>query len=161
MQLISKRQALAYLREKRAPAAVIRALGEYSEDDANTHNQDRYNERSVFYAPGGTEGGFEIKNPPLIKNVNSFATYPFVIANTSFSILPANQKRSLLLVQNQSGTADLYVNFSSDAGVNNGILLVAGAAVILDTVCPNNSVAVFFDSATNEPGIVIEGAPQS
>jgi hypothetical protein len=160
MQRVTRHQALTYLQQHGAPRAVIQALGNYSEGDSNTFNQPTYNEASVFHAPGGSDGGVQIITPPVTRNVNSFATYPFVIGAAPITILPNNPRRSLLLVQNQSASDDLYVNFSADAGVNVGIMLVAGAGVFFDYVCPNNSVSVYFDSGSNQPGIIIEGAPQ-
>lgn len=164
MQVANTREVINYLRRIDAPLPIRRALGDYGTGDPNTHNQPVYNERDVFYAPGGTSGGVQIVKPPIIQNLNSFALYPFVIGVTGLAvqILPANSKRTLLIVQNQaSSAATLYVNFSADAGTNLGIALTQGAGIILDTVCPNNSVSVFYAGGANQPGVVIEGAPQS
>lgn len=125
-----------------------------------------YTEDEIFQAP---------KGPPLIApapaavNSNSFALYPFSQSTSSgnggsVTILPQNLRRVLLLIQNQSdplGTnATMYVNFNGSAGRNQGIALYAGWGVVFDLVCPSDAVAVFMDSATVQPGIIIEGSPR-
>ena len=168
MQRVTKAQALAYLRQKGAPANVRQALGDYSESDPNTYPQGyEPNEREIFSAvpTGGRiahEGG--MVDVPIVRNTNSFTLYPFSTnetsgSNGSVSILPANQRRTFLLVQNQSAAEDLYFNFGADAGVNLGILLAPGFGCFFDIVCPYNQVNVYFDSSDNEPGVIIEGAP--
>lgn len=158
MRKASHAQIVHYMRGIGAPREIRAGLGDF--DDTP------YTETSVFNSPTGILG--QVLPPELTaqyKNRMSFNLFPFQIDNTqgtngSVSILPANERRTFLLVQNQSTSADLFVNFSGDAGLNMGLLLVPGVGVFFDIVCPYNAVAVYMDSATPEPGIVIEGAPQ-
>lgn len=132
----------------------VRPLGDYSEDE-------------VFLAPKGPP---LVQAPPPPLNSNGFALYPFTSSNTSngngsVGILPQNLRRTLLLIQNQSdplGTnATLYVNFGGGAAAaHQGIALYAGWGVVFDLVCPSDAIAVFFDTATPQPGIIIEGSPR-
>jgi hypothetical protein len=159
---VTRTQAIEYLRRSGAPLPIVRALGDYGDGDPNTHNQDGYNERELFYASNGSAGGVSIVRPEVYQNINSFASYPFVIGASGLSqqIIPMNPRRTLLLVQNLSAAANLYINFSADASASSGILLTFGNGIIFDTVCPNNSISVFYAGGVNEPGIVVEGAPQ-
>lgn len=87
---------------------------------------------------------------------------PNGVGNGSVIILSQNIRRQFLIIQNLSTGADLFVNFGTDAGPNRGLKLGAGEGVFFDQGdkgCPNNSVYVFFNTATLEPGIIMEGAP--
>lgn len=166
MQVATKIQLAQYLRAMNAPAAIRRAIGDYGEGNSSTFPQEYGNDGTAFNAPTAAAlQSREIAAPGMSgPPVQSFATYPFAISVTSgtngaVSIIPSNPRRTLLLIQNQSAAQDLYVNLSGDAGLNNGLLLVAGQGVFFDVVCPYNAVSVYFGAATNEPGVVIEGAP--
>lgn len=160
MHIVNREQALNFLRQRGVPAPVRRALGDYSEDDPNVYNSPVYNQDRTFYAPGGTQGGVQLVQPTLYQNVTSYSVYPFVIANASQQILPANSKRQYLLVQNvASSAANLWVNFTSGASIGNGILLAQDQGIIFDFACPNNSVNCYYDNGTPLAGVAIEGAP--
>ncbi len=160
MRILSQSQALAYLRQQKAPIEVRRALGDYQQDDnVGQRTNDVYDENSVFYAPGGSSGGVQITTPPIMQNINSFGGYPFVIGQASTTVLPQNMKRTLLLIQNQSPASNLYVNFSSDASPGNGILLTPGLGVFFDVNAPNNSISCFYDNITPQLGFIVEGSP--
>lgn len=173
MNIVQRNQLVGFLRQKGAPRQLRAMLGDYSEDDRNTFNAPAYDETDVFNgATGGTDTGFSIQAamssqpvglPPMVqKNLNSFAVYPFAIgsADGSRTILPYNPKRTILIAQNNSTTDILYLNFSSDANLTS-LQLAVGVAVILDYTCPNNSISVFFNNATPQSGIIIEGAPST
>ncbi len=164
MQILSKAQALNYLRSQKMPIEIMRAFGDYQQDsNVGQRTNDVYDESSVFYAGGGNQGGVQITQPIIYANNTSFSTYPFVIgtAQGSTQIVPQNLKRMWLLVQNQSAASNLYINFSSGASVGNGILLGFGQGIVIDVNVPNNSVNIFFNNATPQPGVLVEGAPTS
>lgn len=143
--------------------AGARPLGDYGESDPNTGHHPGYSESQVFRSEVNPEGQTQrfVQEAPVIRNRNAFTMYPFSIFNTPVYILPSNERRNFLLIQNQSAASDLYFNLSGDAGVNVGVLLVPGAGVFFDVVCPYNGLSIIMDSATNEPGCVVEGAPVS
>lgn len=158
MKHANRNEVAAYLRNLNAPERIIRgALGEYGE----------YSEDTVFNSSAGrlAEQRTSIEMPP--RSRVSFTCYVFHTSNTSgnngsVQILPSNDRRQFLLVQNQaaSGGGNLYVNFSGDAGLNIGIQLVPGGGVFFDYVCPYNAVAIYFDSATVLSGVIVEGATE-
>lgn len=164
MRILSKSEALNYLRRQKAPIEVRRAFGDYQEDEnVGLRTNDVYDEERVFYAAGGNQGGVQLVAPTIYQNNTSFSTYPFVIGTTqgSTQIVPQNLKRMWLLIQNQSTASDMYVNFSSGAGVGNGIKLSFGVGIVIDVNVPNNSINVFFNNATPQAGVIVEGAPTS
>lgn len=174
MNLLQQKQVAYWLKRTGAPVGLRQALGDYSEDDRNTFNRPPYNEQDVFNGgAGGTDAGVSVQAamtqgaigvPPMIqKNIISYALYPFAIGtgNGAVTILPYNAKRTLLIIQNQSAADDLYVNFGSDASVNSGLILAAGVGLVLDTSPPNNSISVFYNNATPQGGVIIEGAPST
>lgn len=155
MQKVTRRQA----------TEILRGLG-YMTDGGNNP----YDETEVFRGGQGTDYGYalsttpqQVVKPNIILNQMSYASYPFAIDSTvgSTQILPVNQRRTFLLVQNQDATGgdNLYFNFSSGAGVNVGVQLTPGEGIVLDINTPNNSVFVYFDASTPKPGVVVEGAP--
>jgi hypothetical protein len=158
MRVISQAQALHYLRTKGAPLAVRRALGDYSTSDPNTGPvESPYNEEQVFAGNmGGPNGGIQVVNAPIVRNIINYTTLRIAGAGNRGFI--ANDKRVFLLVQNfASSGSTLWVNFGVGAGVENGLELVAGAGILLDTNVGQNSVDVFTAGAS--AGIMIEGAP--
>lgn len=152
---ISNAQAQALIRQ-RAPHA--RQLGDYGNDDPNTlHPPAVYSEADVFRS-----GATISRDVPtvIIPNRINFLVTPFsqAVAAGSQQILPANEMRQFLMVQNQSTVAIMYVNFGVSAGVNVGIQLYPAQGIVFDQKVPANAVYVFVDNATNEPGAVVEGA---
>lgn len=143
--------------------AVRHLLGDYGQDDSNAFPQEpQYNDEEVFAPPRGNDGiGFSTP-PQAVVSANGvpYTLYPFVL-NATAQILPGNQRRAILIVQNQSAADDLYINFGQGAGVNFGLLLPAGEGLILDEVPPTDQIFAFFDSATPQSGIVIEGSRQA
>jgi hypothetical protein len=103
----------------------------------------------------------ETKEPPLLRNRNSFTVYSFTlnIGVGSKVIVPANERRTFLLIQNQSESDDMYFNLSGDASPTSGVLLPPLTLVVFDTVCPYNTVSVFMNAAALQPGAVMEGTP--
>jgi hypothetical protein len=90
-------------------------------------------------------------------NRDRFTVTPFVTAAASVQVLAQNEKRSGLLIQNQSATLTLFFNLGSAAGANIGIQLAAGQGVLFDIVVPNNYVTVSFVGG-NGFGVVAEGS---
>lgn len=152
---ISNAQAQALIRQHGARSSQ---LGDYGNDDPNTLRPPVvYSEREVFRS--GTTISRDVPTV-LTPNRINFLVTPFsqALASGSQQILPANELRQFLMVQNQSTVAIMYVNFGVSAGINVGIQLYPAQGIILDTVVPANAVYIFVDNATNEPGAVVEGA---
>lgn len=152
---ISNGQVQALIRQH-APRS--RQLGDYGDDDPNTLRPPVvYSEQEVFRS--GARISREI--PSVIEpNRINFLVTPFsqALAAGSQQILPANEMRQFLMVQNQSTVAIMYVNFGVSAAVNVGIQLYPAQGIVFDQKVPANAVYVFVDNAANQPGAVIEGA---
>lgn len=173
MRILKRRDADA-IRRRLISVTGKPNLGEYG----GAFDQE-YTESEVFRSetPGqlqtvDAQGNYVPPPPDPYFNPVAFTPYPFTINNTSPNgqgngtvlILTQNRRRQVLLIQNLAATADLYVNFGSDAGLGNGLLLSAGEGIVFDNGalgCPNNSVYVYFDSATLVSGIIMEGSPVS
>jgi hypothetical protein len=95
--------------------------------------------------------------PAGFVNRDRFTVTPFVSAAASVQVLAQNEKRSGLLIQNQSATLTLFFNLGSAAGANIGIQLTAGQGILFDIVVPNNYVTVAFVGG-NGFGVVAEGS---
>jgi hypothetical protein len=150
--LQSQRDALAYLQDRRAPPQVVKAFGDLIEDAENN-----YATRTDGVFTSTNSGGLvPTASPQIYLNTNTSYIAPFVTADTSTPVLPQNPLRKLLLVQNLSLANDLYFSLGGGASVYNGVLLTAQQGVIFDIVCPSDSVNVFFDNATPQPGLVLE-----
>ena len=104
MRVVTRQQALNFLRQQKTPIEVMRAFGDYQQDPSvGVRTSDVYDESTVFYAGGGKQGGVQLTEPTLYKNNTSFSVYPFVIgtAQGSVQIVPPNLKRVWVLIQNQ------------------------------------------------------------
>lgn len=119
-----------------------------------------YSEREVFRGQPG--GG--VANAPVIitRNRNSFNLLPFAYQSSDGSkqLLPANEARVYLFVQNQSQTDTMYFNFTNEASENIGVELYPAQGFVFDQAVPWNAITVFVDSATPQRGIIVEGAIQ-
>lgn len=173
MRILKRRDADA-LRYRMLSTPGKPNLGDYG--GAFDHE---YSEVEVFRSetPGqlqtiNAQGNYVPPPPDPYFNPVAFTPYPFTTNNTSpngngngsLLILSQNRRRQVLLIQNLSGGSDLYANFGSDAGLGIGLLLVAGQGIVFDSGalgCPNNSVYIYFDSATLVSGIIMEGSPVS
>lgn len=158
MRILQRRDANK-LREQMAQRPVA-GLGDYGESTP-------YDESEVFRAatPGQLQVNAEGEPiPDPFANPVSFTTYAFALSSTSgnagsVQLLSYNGRRQLLLIQNLSSGSDLFVNFGTAAGVDTALKLTNGAGVFFDEVCPNNAIFVFFNAATPQPGVIIEGSP--
>lgn len=134
-------------------------LGNYGGD-----NPSGYSEEEVFTGTsteGMQAGGAQPR--PFFRN-NTYATlYPFSFSRDrgSVSLIPANERRVLLIIQNQAASGDgvLYVNFGNAAKPQIGLQLTEGAGIIIDYQCPANAIYVYMDADDNQPGVIIEAAP--
>lgn len=119
-----------------------------------------YSEREVFRGEPG--GG--VANAPVIiqRNRNSFNLLPFAyqLTDGSKQLLPSNEARVFLFVQNQSQSDFMYLNFSNEAGVNVGIEIYPAQGFIFEYAVPWNRVNILVNSATPQRGIIVEGAIQ-
>ena len=153
----------------------------YGEQDPETFpaanspwlNNRPYSETPVFNAtgrggttsvPGATDystAAGAMVAAPTWTNPVVFTAFPFS-AGTAQSkpsplIVPANAQRCAILIQNLSGVSNLYVNFGGPANANLGVLLVPDGSMLLDVVCPNNDVYIFFPNAAPQPGVAYQG----
>jgi hypothetical protein len=140
----------------------------YSQNDPNTFPQDaKYSEGLVFGGPGGVPLASLPNSDALIAlnntlnqtntstststtgaaapfvNRDRFTVTPFITAG-SMQVLAQNDKRSGLLVQNQSPTLTLFFNLGSAAGPNIGIQLTPGQGILFEHIVPNNFVTAAF-----------------
>jgi len=150
--LATQKQALAYLQDRRAPAAVVKAFGDLIEDAEAVWQTDP---RGLFEGAAG-QLSTTVVTPPQFTNYNTSFIAPFVTGRTSVIVLPSNQRRTMLLIQNLSAASNLYFNFSGGASPNNGVLLSFGEGIIFDSICPSDSVNCYYDNATPQLGIVLE-----
>lgn len=156
-----------FAQEMRARGLAPRALGSYGEGNPNVLGPSvGYNEREVFRGEATSAGpGGILAEPmpiPVIRNRIVFNLIPFAYQTTdgSRNLLPANEMRAFLCVQNQSTASFMYVNFSNEAAVNVGIELYPAQAIIYDTVVPYNSINIFVSAGSAQLGVVVEGALQ-
>lgn len=119
-----------------------------------------YSEREVFRGQPG--GG--VANAPVIitRNRNSYNLLPFAyqLTDGSKQLLPANEARVFLFIQNQSLADTMYFNFGNEAGVNLGIELYPAQGFVFNEAVPWNAITVIVNSATAQRGIIVEGAIQ-
>lgn len=151
------RAALAYLRRAPVDPNAVRAFGDLIDEAESSWRTSTGGE--VFTATQGSLAYSPNAAPPAAPNFVNYNTSflaPFVIANTSTQILPQNNKRTLLLIQNLSSSSDLYFALGGGASINNGILLAADQGIVFDSVCPTDSLNVFFNNASPQQGIVME-----
>ena len=125
----------------------------YAKPDPNTHAPEGgYNEDHVFNRDARSD--FELFTGP----VRRMTQYSFSIANVATLILPANFRRTYLIVQNLSAAAvNLYLGFNSAVNASNGIRIAAGGNYLGDYNCPTDDIWVFFDNAAIQNGVVAEG----
>lgn len=58
------------------------------------------------------------------QNRDTASNYPFVVGTTAELIVPANSRRTYLLVQNKSTTDDMFINFGQKATTFNGVIII-------------------------------------
>ena len=153
MRVLQKqRDALAYLQDRRAPAHVVKALGDLIDEAESLW---RTNSDGIFQ---GSPGALQttVNTPPQYTNYNTSFVAPFVTGRTSSQVLPTNPLRTFLLIQNLSAASNLYFNLGSGAGVNSGVLLSAGQGIVFDNTSPSDSINVYYDNATPQQGVVLE-----
>lgn len=155
-----------YAREMRARGIPVRGLGNYGEENPNVLNNNVYSEREVFRGEqtslGGAGVGAQYQPIPVVRNRISFNITPFSLGSGDGSqqVIPSNESRRFLSVQNQSTTDLMYVNFSVEAAANVGVELYPAQALIYDTVVPYNSIQIFVNAVAKQRGVVVEGALQ-
>lgn len=96
---------------------------------------------------------------PRFRNRDDWTILPALFgAGRSVQMLAANNRRSALIVQNFSPTANMWVNFGSDAVIGSSIMFppVTGQGLVLEQRPPNDAIYVIFDAADGI-GIVGEG----
>lgn len=138
-----------------------RRLGDYGDGNPNALPAGTpYSEREIFRGEPG--GGVAQAPVVLLRNRNSFNLLPFAyqLTDGSRQLLPANEARVFLFVQNQSTTDTMYFNFTNEAGVNLGIELYPAQGFVFDQAVPWNAINVIVNAAQNERGIIVEGAVQ-
>ncbi len=138
--------------------AIRRGLGDYGQGDPNSNPPGFYNERAVF---GGPEG-FDLTNGPK----RSMIQFSFAAGPVAVQILPANYRRSYLIIQNKSTTASMFFGFTSAIDANSGIGLAPGSAgppqtpggnYLGDYSVPTDEIWVFCATAA-QLGVCAEGS---
>lgn len=110
--------------------------------------------KRLFNARRG-ESGNEPRTGPMRS-----APIPFrLVANAPAVVIAAQDPfRKGLLIQNLDATGDLFLGFGILADAN-GFRLPAGGVVLLDFICPTDTISVF--STVDCSGILIAFAPIS
>ncbi len=151
--LQTQRDALAYLQDRRAPAHILKPLGDLIRDAERMYDT---RGDGVFGTDAPGDHPYQPPAPPDYRNYNTSFVAPFSAARTSIQILPQNNARTLLLIQNLSISTNLYFNLGAGASVNNGVQLGAGQGIIFDNICPSDSLNIYFDNATAQLGVALE-----
>lgn len=95
------------------------------------------------------------------ENLYTASLFPFVIGTISQQIIPANPRRTYLLIQNKSA-ATMLVNFGQGATAFAGVNLLVGESLPFaggergGAFCPSDSVNIV-GGAANSEGVLIEG----
>lgn len=110
-----------------------------------------YNPQSV--SAGGVSVPATASQPTNPDMINYLQVNPSTFQGSFY--LPANYQRGLLLFQNQSAASNLWINFSVNAGINNGLLLTPGLGFLFDVKVPNNAIYGLY--ATSSLGFLLEG----
>lgn len=108
-----------------------------------------------------------VHKPPVVVasepwvNRSTQANTPFIVGTVGIRVLPANPRRTYLLIQNKSADV-MYLNFGQQADLYNGIQISAGGAYELiggatgGSHCPFDDVFVLGGSS-DLAGVVTEG----
>lgn len=92
-----------------------------------------------------------------VTNVNGvMAQSTPTIGTTVFAPRPTNTGRRYLFVQNQSPSADLWMNLTTNAAVGNGIKIPPGGSMEFQGFVPTGSVSLIA-SAAGTPVYIMEG----
>ena len=115
--------------------------------------EQRYSERRVFNEDARAD--FEAYGPPQ----RNALMIPFLATNASQLIIPANYRRTMVIVQNleAAGGLNLFVAFGTDASATNGFRVVPGGDFFSDYSALTDDVYVFFDApGTFHRGIALQ-----
>lgn len=100
--------------------------------------------------------------PGQWENTDTASLYPFVTGATAQQVVPANSRRTYLLIQNKDGASDLLINFGQKPTTFNSVIIIprgnlefvggsyGGAFVASDSVWILGAVA-------GMNGVLIEG----
>lgn len=101
----------------------------------------------------GEELGLEPRTGPIRS-----APVPFAVTGGAPAqvIAAQNANRKGLLIKNLDPTADLFIGFGTLADAN-GFSIPAGGYVLLDFVCPTDTISVF--ALVNVRGYLLEMSP--
>jgi hypothetical protein len=100
----------------------------------------------VSRSRSGLPGGF-------VNKVISNTTPIQLVAGVPVRVLPFNQSRKGLLIQNRDTASPLYVGFGGSNGVND-LSIAAGGYLLLDFVCPPSELWLY--SPTNLLAVVVD-----
>lgn len=104
---------------------------------------------SAWNLKPGKRAGKKRRPPLRSAGVSLILTVAEVGDAEASSILSDNPNRQYLLIQNDSGSATVYVNFGSVAASNAGFELIAGASLEIRDPAPINSVSVISASGNS------------
>jgi len=141
-------------RIRRFPGARRRPLGDYAENP-NTHPPGHYDERTVFNRDA--RGDYELFLGPARR----MAQYVFNGAAVATLALPANYRRSYLIIQNNTAATNLYFGFGAGITDTTGFLILpAGGNFLADYNAPTDDIYIFFAGGAVLPCIIGEGVIQ-
>lgn len=88
------------------------------------------------------------------RNRNTRSTYPVQLTGgQALRVLPANLRRTGLIIQNRDTANPLFVGWGNSADANS-FSIAAGGSILEDFTCPNTEVYLF--ATTNLLAVVIE-----
>ena len=107
------------MRRRRINPAQLTGVSEQSATVGELPEDYEQQGKEIFGALRRRRAKGEYSNPYTQVNI------PFVTDGTSQRVLPANPRRTYLIVQNK-GADFIYVNFSQAATTDNGLRIIAG-----------------------------------
>jgi hypothetical protein len=92
------------------------------------------------------------------QNVTVQNVFTAISGANSIQVLQRNYKRTMIIIQNQSTTGNLWYSFGKPAQVNQCGYLISSQTIGLDYTCPPDAVYVYFDGTAGlvNPFIITE-----
>lgn len=110
--------------------------------------------RAGFDAP--PTGDVVVTNQPAAHG--EYAQAAATVTNASGLLLAVNTARSMLLVQNNHATGNIFVTTNGAAATTaNGIKIAPGGVLLLDVFTPTGAINAIGDVASNTAVVVVEG----
>lgn len=101
-------------------------------------------------------GSISVSNIPA--NGGAFANTGKTVINASAQLLAANASRRFLLIQNKDPGGNIWVTLDGSAATEgNGVKIVPGGSLILDSYAPTGAIYAIGDIASNANIVTVEG----